>query len=74
MLWEAIFKMLEENNVQLIAFGHNIDKKNLQKFPVNYVLNGVKRSDGKFVIKYEFMGKINKYLVSQEIAEQITFK
>ena len=33
-----MFSILKENNVQLIAPGHNINKEIISKFEVNYVL------------------------------------
>ena len=48
-LWNVMFSILKENNVQLIAPGHNINKEIISKFEVNYVLkhkyyNGNKKS------------------------------
>lgn len=48
-LWEVMFAILKENNVQLIAPGHNINKEIISKFEVNYILkheyyNGNKKS------------------------------
>lgn len=48
-LWNVMFSILKENNVQLIAPGHNINKEIVSKFEVNYVLkheyyNGNKKS------------------------------
>ncbi len=48
-LWDTMFAILKENNVQLIAPGHNINKEIVSKFEVNYVLkheyfNGNKKS------------------------------
>lgn len=48
-LWNVMFAILKENNVQLIAPGHNINKEIISKFEVNYVLkheyyNGNKKS------------------------------
>ena len=37
-LWNVMFSILKENNVQLIAPGHNINKEIISKFEVNYVL------------------------------------
>ncbi len=38
-LWEPMFRILKENDVQLIAPGHNINKALTSKFEVNYILN-----------------------------------
>ena len=48
-LWDTMFAILKESNVQLIAPGHNINKEIVSKFEVNYVLkheyfNGNKKS------------------------------
>lgn len=48
-LWDVMFSILKENNVQLIAPGHNISKEIISKFEVNYILkheyyNGNKKS------------------------------
>lgn len=37
-LWNVMFEILKENNVQLIAPGHNINKEIISMFEVNYVL------------------------------------
>ena len=37
-LWNVMFSILKENNVQLIAPGHNISKELVSRFEVNYVL------------------------------------
>ena len=37
-LWKVMFSILKENNVQLIAPGHNISKEIVSMFEVNYVL------------------------------------
>lgn len=44
-LWEGMFAMLKENNVQLIAPGHNISKELISKFEVNYVLKAEYKGD-----------------------------
>ena len=48
-LWNVMFSILKENNVQLIAPGHNINKEIVSMFEVNYILkheyyNGNKKS------------------------------
>ena len=37
-LWDVMFSILKENNVQLIAPGHNINKEIVSMFEVNYIL------------------------------------
>ena len=44
-LWEGMFAMLKENNVQLIAPGHNISKELISKFEVNYILRADYKGD-----------------------------
>ncbi len=44
-LWEGMFAMLKENNVQLIAPGHNISKELISKFEVNYILKAEYKGD-----------------------------
>lgn len=44
-LWEGMFAMLKENNVQLIAPGHNISKELISKFEVNYILKSEYKGD-----------------------------
>lgn len=46
-----MFAILKENNVQLIAPGHNISKEIVSKFEVNYIL------------KHEFYNGNNKSVV-----------
>jgi chromosome segregation ATPase len=38
-LWEPMFNILKENDVQLIAPGHNISKELTSLFEINYLLN-----------------------------------
>lgn len=50
-LWEGMFAMLKENNVQLIAPGHNISKELISKFEVNYILRSDYKGDNtKYVV------------------------
>lgn len=52
-LWNAMFDILKENNVQLIAPGHNISKELVSKFEVNYVLKQEVFNQNKKVVKIE---------------------
>lgn len=46
-LWDPIFKILRENNVQLIAPGYDISKELLSRFSVNYLLNKGEGTEGR---------------------------
>ncbi len=50
-LWNVMFSILKENNVQLIAPGHNISKEIISMFEVNYIL------------KHEYFGGNKKSVV-----------
>ena len=51
-LWEPIFKILQENNVQLIAPGYQINARIVSKFDVNYILDeDVSTNRKKVVLK-----------------------
>lgn len=49
-LWEPMFNILKENDVQLIAPGHNIAKELTSKFEVNYLLNQDIMSDNRIKV------------------------
>lgn len=52
-LWNAMFDILKENNVQLIAPGHNISKEIISKFEVNYVLKREVFNGNKNVVRID---------------------
>ena len=55
-LWKVMFEILKENNVQLIAPGHNISKEIISMFEVNYVLKHEFKDGNKktVVVEQEF--------------------
>ena len=62
-LWKVMFEILKENNVQLIAPGHNISKEIISMFEVNYVL------------KHEFKdGNKKTVVVEQELRTEDSLK
>jgi len=51
-LWDPIFKILQENNVQLIAPGHQINARIVSRFDINYILGeDVSSKRNKIIIK-----------------------
>ncbi len=46
-LWDPIFKVLKQNNIQLIAPGHGIRREVTSRFSVNYLLNQDILQNGK---------------------------
>lgn len=60
-LWKVMFEILKENNVQLIAPGHNISKEIISMFEVNYVLKHEFKDGNKktVVVEQEFRTEDN---------------
>lgn len=51
-LWDPIFKILQENNVQLIAPGHQINARIVSLFDINYILGeDVSTNRKKIIVK-----------------------
>ena len=46
-LWEPMFKILQQNDVQLIAPGHRIPREITSRFGVSYLLNQDILDDGR---------------------------
>lgn len=46
-LWDPMFKVLKQNNIQLIAPGHGIRRETTSRFSVNYLLNQDILQDGR---------------------------
>ncbi len=46
-LWDPMFKILKQNNIQLIAPGHRIPQEITSRFSVNYLLNQEIMQNGK---------------------------
>jgi len=46
-LWEPMFKILEQNDIQLIAPGHRIPREITSRFAVSYLLNQDILQDGR---------------------------
>lgn len=65
-LWEPMFSILKENDVQLIAPGHNISKELISKFEVNYLLNQEIMEDDRLKV-------VVKDVRTEEDLEQMNF-
>ena len=65
-LWEPMFNILKENEVQLIAPGHRISKELTSKFEVNYLLNQEVLSDNRIKV-------VVKDVRTEEDLEQMNF-
>ncbi len=70
-LWNVMFEILKENNVQLIAPGHNINSQIVSMFEVNYVLKHEFYGDDKksVVVDKEFRTEDNINNMSFEVIE-----
>lgn len=66
-LWEPMFNVLKENEVQLIAPGHNISKELISKFEVNYLLNQEIMEDDRLKV-------VVKNIRTEEDLEQMNFE
>ena len=53
-LWEPMFNIIKENNVQLITTGHNINKELISKFEVNYILRQQFMSDNTIRVERDY--------------------
>jgi hypothetical protein len=58
-LWDPIFKILKENNVQLIAFAHQINSRIVSGFDVNYILGEEIAANRKKVIVKEVKTQVD---------------
>lgn len=65
-LWEPMFNILAENDVQLIAPGHRINKELTSKFEVNYLLNQEVLADNRIRV-------VVKDVRTEEDLEQMNF-
>jgi len=65
-LWEPMFNILKENDVQLIAPGHRISKELTSKFEVNYLLNQEILADNRVKV-------VVKDVRTEEDLEQMNF-
>lgn len=72
-LWDPMFKVLKQNNIQLIAPGHGIRRETTSRFSVNYLLNQDILQDGRrrVVVKdvrVEEDEEYMKYVDSEQMA------
>lgn len=58
-LWDPIFKILKENNVQLIAFAHQINSRIISGFDVNYILGEEIAANRKKIIVKEVKTQVD---------------
>ncbi|AFQ43861.1 hypothetical protein [Desulfosporosinus meridiei] len=58
-LWDPIFKILKENNVQLIAFAHQINSRIVSGFDINYILGEEIAANRKKIIVKEVKTEVD---------------
>ncbi len=74
-LWEPMFNILRENDVQLIATGHNISKELISKFEINHLLKQQLMSDNSIRVyrDYRTEDELDKLEFAELEGEQMNF-